>query len=274
MVAIGEQPPRILINGRMATRVAALDRGLSYGDGVFRTLRIAGGRPRWWQDHMAKLAEDCVRLGLICPERARLEQDLSRLAPLPDNGILRLTVTRGEGPRGYRPPPSSRCTRILACWPTEPPGQNPEELTVRVCDLRLGYQPALAGVKHLNRLENVLARAEWSDPATQEGVLLDQDGRVVSGTMSNLFIWRDGRLQTPRLHLCGVAGVARSRLMRLAPTLGIHCEERDIDLDALLRAEEVMLSNSLWGLRRVARLDDRIWPRPMVSSRLMALLDA
>lgn len=274
MAVFGEHSPRILVNGRTASRVAALDRGLSYGDGVFRTLRIAGGKPRWWHEHLAKLAEDCARLRLGPPDSAEFDQDLARLAPLPDNGVLRLTVTRGEGARGYRPPPSCRCTRIVACWEAEPPRQDLTGLTARVCDLRLGHQPALAGIKHLNRLENVLARAEWDDPAIDEGVLLDQGGRVVSGVMSNLFIWHGGCLQTPRLDTCGVAGVARSRLMRRARTEGIAVREADFGLDALLGADEVMLSNSLWGLRRVARLGPSVWSTPQISTRLAALLDA
>ncbi len=267
-------PLRILVNGLAATQVAAMDRGLMYGDGVFRTIRIADGRPRWWPDHLAKLAEDCARLGLDCPDVARLDEDLARIEPLPIRGVLRLTVTRGDGPRGYRPPSPQRCTRILACWAAGDPPYPGEGLNIRVCDLRLARQPALAGIKHLNRLENVLARAEWNDPSIAEGILLDQSGRVVSGVMSNLFTWRDGRLQTPSLRLCGVAGVARARLMRLAAEEGMIVEETDFDLATLLTADEVMLTNSLFGLRRVAGLGARIWPEPLISPRLMELLDA
>lgn len=266
--------PRILIDGLAATRVAAMDRGLNYGDGVFRTIRIADGRPRWWADHLAKLAEDCARLGLDCPDGALLEQDLRKLEPLPTRGVLRLTVTRGEGPRGYRPPSPQHCTRILACWAADDPLYPEEGLTLRVCELRLGHQPALAGIKHLNRLENVLARAEWNDASIAEGLLLDQSGRVVSGVMSNLFLWRGGRLQTPSLRLCGVAGVARARLMRLAEAAGLSVEETEFDLAALLDADEVMLTNSLIGLRRVVRLGGRAWPETLISPRLAGLLDA
>jgi 4-amino-4-deoxychorismate lyase len=274
MAAQAEITPRILVNGNAATQVAALDRGLSYGDGVFRTLCIAEGRPRWWTDHLAKLAEDCARLGLDCPDAALLEQDLAQLGSLPARGVLRITVTRGEGRRGYHPPTSQRCSRILVCWSDDGPEYPEDGLTIRVCDLRLGQQPALAGIKHLNRLENVLARAEWNDPAIAEGVLLDQSGRVVAGVMSNLFLWRGGRLQTPRLHLCGVAGVARARLMRLAKAEGLTVEETDFDLPALLDADEIMLTNSLIGLRRVARLGEKTWPQALISPRLSGLLDA
>ena len=269
---MAELPPRILVNGQADARVSALDRGLAYGDGVFRTLAIEGRRPRWWPDHMAKLRSDCARLDLACPDPDAWEKDLASLDGLPERGVLRLTVTRGEGPRGYRPP-AAAVTRILACWTAEAPRYPAEGLHLRVCALRLGHQPALAGVKHLNRLENVLARAEWDDPDIHEGILLDGAGRVVSGVMSNLFIWRERRLLTPRLDRCGVAGVTRDRLLAAASHAGLEVAEADFGLPELLDADEILLCNSLMGLRRVARIEDRHWPAPVISPKLNALLD-
>jgi 4-amino-4-deoxychorismate lyase len=153
--------------------------------------------------------------------------------------------------------------------PTPPSGG----AVLRVCDLRLGLQPRLAGIKHLNRLENVLARAEWSDPAIHEGLLLDQDGWVISGCMSNLFVVRAGELHTPCLARCGVAGVTRARLMRLAAEAGMRVQEVDLDLAALLAADELFLTNSLIGLWPVARLQARTWREHPVSARCAGWLD-
>lgn len=265
--------PRLLVNGQPGTQVSVLDRGLAYGDGVFRTLAIVGGQTRWWAAHLAALARDCQRLGLTCPDQACLEEDLVRLGPLPDQGVLRITVTRGEAPRGYAP--RGKGTRILACWAAAQPAYPVAGLNLRLCNLRLAQQPALAGVKHLNRLENVLARGEWDDPSIHEGVLLDGEGRVVSGVMSNLFIWSTASgLRTPRLDRCGVAGVARERLLNLALVHGIPVETGDFCLAELLAAEEVLLCNSLMGLRRVARLGERTWSDPVISHRLLELFDA
>ncbi len=270
---MAELPPRITVNGRAGARVSALDRGLAYGDGVFRTLAIAGRRPLWWQEHLARLADDCARLGLACPDPAVWEGDLAILGDLPASGVLRLTVTRGPGPRGYGPR-ATPATRVMACWATEPPRYPADGLHLRVCALRLASQPALAGIKHLNRLENVLARAEWDQPDIHEGILLDGDGRVVSGVMSNLFIWRQGRLLTPRLDRCGVAGLTRDRLLARAVREGIGAAEADFGLTELRDADEVLLCNSLMGLRRAACLETRRWPEPVISPRLSALLDA
>jgi 4-amino-4-deoxychorismate lyase len=262
-----------LVNGRAATQVGALDRGLAYGDGVFRTIRIDAGRPRWWEEHLHKLHEDCHRLGLACPSHEAWQRDLAQLE-LPLSGVLRLTVTRGEGPRGYGFPASPRSTRIVTVWSGKHSELPENGIATRVCHLRLGHQPALAGVKHLNRLENVLARAEWQDPEIREGILLDQAGHVVSGVMSNIFLWQDGLLRTPRLDKCGVAGVARGRLMSLAAKSDYGVEETEITLGDIYAADELMFTNSLNLLWRAARLENRAWGAPVVSTSLRDLLNA
>lgn len=265
--------PRIVINGQAGTGISPLDRGMVYGDGVFRTARVVAGQVRWWSDHMEKLGDDAARLGIPFPGEDMWRADLVALGVLPQAGVLRLTLSRGEGPRGYAPPKLPRPTRILACWPDELPAYPEAGLNLRAGTLRLASQPALAGVKHLNRLENVLARAEWDDPEIHESVLMDTKDRVVSGVMSNLFVWREGRLLTPRLDQCGVSGVARARLIARARSANIPVEEADFGLDGLLAAEAVLLTNSLMGLRRAARLGERVWPETPIYPRLAALLD-
>ncbi len=250
----------ILVNGRAADTIDALDRGLAYGDGVFRTMRTDDGRPLWWSDHYAKLATDCAALGMHCPERDRLHEEVLAVAE-PGHGVVKIVITRGVGARGYAPV-SARGTRIVLSAPL-PAHARPDasfDITARWCTLRLARQPRLAGIKHLNRLENVLARAEWDDPAILEGLLCDDAGRVVSGVMSNLFWARQGELFTPDLGQCGVAGVARSRLLCAATRRGIRCHVGHMRPEAILAAEEVMICNSVIGVRRVARLDDVTWP--------------
>ncbi|MDD5388868.1 MAG: aminodeoxychorismate lyase [Gallionellaceae bacterium] len=265
-----------LVNGIAGAALDPLDRGLQYGDGVFRTLRLENGKPRWWEEQLAKLAADAARLAIACPEASLWQSDLANLAGRLSGGVIKLLLTRGSGARGYRPPDAATATRILIHDPTPPVSDTwpAEGLNARICDLRMSVQPHLAGIKHLNRLENVLARAEWNTPEIHEGLLLDAEGHVVSGVMSNLFVWRDGRLLTPSLEQCGVAGVARARLLRRATAAGIAVQETRIGLDEVLAAEEIMLSNSLIGLRRVSRLGERAWPKPVISPQLASLLDA
>ena len=250
----------ILVNGHPADTVNALDRGLAYGDGVFRTLRTHAGQPLWWCDQYAKLAADCVALVLDCPDEAGLRAEVCRVAE-DGEGVAKIVLTRGAGARGYAPPVGQACTRIVIAAPLPPHAlpDAPVDITARWCNLHLARQPRLAGVKHLNRLENVLARAEWDDPAIFEGLLCDDRGAVISGVMSNLFWVKDGELFTPDLSECGVSGVARTRLLRAAGRLGIPAHIGRQLPDAILAADEVMICNSVIGLRRVARLDDVTW---------------
>lgn len=249
-----------LVNGVPGDCLSARDRGLAYGDGVFRTLRVRRGQPLWWQDHYSKLQHDAAALNLPCPQATVLQDEIERLAASQD-GVAKLILTRGCGPRGYAPPPHPQVTRIVTfdAAPADAGEQRVADITVRWCSLHLGRQPRLAGIKHLNRLENVLARAEWQDPAIREGLLCDDTNAVISGVTSNLFIVSEGVLQTPDLSHCGVAGVARSRILRGARKRGIDVEATRIPADAVIHADEVMLCNSVQGIWRVATLEDKTW---------------
>ncbi|MEW6591706.1 MAG: aminodeoxychorismate lyase [Pseudomonadota bacterium] len=263
----------ILVNGESSGPLDARDRGLAYGDGVFRTLRLEAGQPVWWADHYARLAADCAALELVCPDEARLRGEIGRVAA--DGAeVVKIIVTRGAGARGYAPPAQPTVTRIVlgAPLPAHAGADAPVDVRARWCDLRLARQPRLAGIKHLNRLEQVLARAEWDDPGIFEGLLCDDSGAVISGVMSNLFLAKDGELRTPDLAACGVAGVARARLLDAAARAGLTLQVCRLTPDAILDADEVMLCNSLIGVRRVAALGEHTWVPAGWTSRLNRLL--
>ncbi|AAZ97498.1 4-amino-4-deoxychorismate lyase [Thiobacillus denitrificans ATCC 25259] len=249
----------ILVNGEANACVDAHDRGLAYGDGVFRTLRTEAGEPLWWADHYAKLRADCAALALDCPAEDMLREDIRRIA-LAGSGVVKIIVTRGSGTRGYLPA-RGVATRIVMSARLPPhaaPGA-PVDVRVRWCSLRLSRQPQLAGIKHLNRLENVLARAEWDDPDIFEGLLCDDAGAIIGGVMTNVFWVSAGELFTPDLGTCGVAGVARARVLRAAARRGLRARVERLPSAAILAADEVMICNSLIGVRRVARLGDKTW---------------
>lgn len=259
----------ILVNGAVSDTLDAGDRGLAYGDGVFRTLAIRGGRPLSWTRHYHKLARDCDAVSIHCPAEEVLRDELGRIAVHAPHCAAKIIVTRGVGQRGYVPPSEVQPTRI-AMSSTLP--QYPAELAqsgvkVHLCALRLGYQPALAGVKHLNRLENVLARSEWNDPNIAEGLLFDGEGNIVGGTMTNLFIVERDALVTPDLSRCGVAGVTRERIIEAAASHRITCRVEHIGLGRVLQAQEVLLVNSLIGAWQVRELGDKRWtPGTLVTS--------
>lgn len=244
----------MLIDGRAADTVSALDRGLAYGDGVYRTVELIHGAPRLWRWQWARLVADCARLGLPCPAEALVLAELAEAAAGLERAVGKITVTRGLGQRGYAIPLDPTPTRIVAAgaWAGYPAERYTAGVTLRRCDLVLSRQPLLAGVKHLNRLENVLARSEWSDPAVHEGLLFDEDGHVVEATMSNVFVLKGGVLATPRLDAAGVAGALRAWLIDTAPSLGLAVVETDLAEADLVAADALLLSNSLIGVWPVA----------------------
>lgn len=260
----------MLINGAPGNTIDIHDRGLLYGDGVFRTLRIQHGSPQHWSRHYRKLHQDCTALGLPCPAAELLANELQQLSARQHDGIAKIIITRGTAERGYAPPPLAVPTRILtlsppACFPETYRAQG---VRLRVCDLRLSHQPRLAGIKHLNRLENVLAAAEWGDPDIAEGLLLDMADKAVEGTRSNLFLVRDGGLFTPDLSRCGVAGVQRERVLDWALQHGVVCQVGEFTLAEVLAADEVFLVNSVIGLWPVRQLQERSWGHHPLSLRI------
>lgn len=249
-----------LINGEANTGLSPLDRGLAYGDGVFRTLQVRDHQPVWWTDHYAKLAHDCAALKLACPESDLLLSEIHTVTQQCTDAVVKIVITRGQGERGYAPPDPASPTRIVtATTLSDHSHQGRHGIRARWCTLRLARQARLAGVKHLNRLENVLARQEWTDPDIDEGLLCDDTGAVISGTRSNVFAMRGGRLLTPDVSQSGIAGVTRGRVLRAAQMHGIDVQVARLEPANILDADEVFLSNSIVGLWRIAALDKVQW---------------
>jgi 4-amino-4-deoxychorismate lyase len=259
---------RVLVNGDPDAPVAPEDRGLSYGDGLFETILFVAGNAPLWHRHMARLAAGCARLLLPAPAPELLATEASAVSAGLPRAVVRIVITRGVAPRGYRVPDTTCTTRIVTASPAPDAngGWYHHGVQVRWCALRLSEQPALAGIKHLNRLEQVLARAEWSDEAVVEGLLCDQQERVISATSANLFVVIDGRLITPALDRCGVAGVARAELLAHA----VDGRTRDLSVAELMQADEVFLSNSVRGIIPVVRLQDRRWAVGPITRELQA----
>ncbi|SDG28845.1 aminodeoxychorismate lyase [Phytopseudomonas seleniipraecipitans] len=259
------------VDGRPATSLSLGDRGLAYGDGLFETIAVRGGQPVLLDRHLARVGAGCKRL-LINLDSAQLRGELLAFCAELQQGVAKLIVTRGDGQRGYAPSAGAP-RRILQAgvMPAHPPQHAERGVHLFSCQARLAEQPLLAGLKHLNRLEQVLARAEWQDAEHAEGLMRDVSGRVIEGVFSNLFMVRDGMLSTPDLSRCGVAGVMRAELLEQAQSLGIICQVRDIELDELLTADEVFVCNSLYGIWPVRELQGRHWSVGPLTRKLQAI---
>lgn len=251
----------MLINGQSGKLISIRDRGLLYGDGVFRTLLARNGQALHSQLHLQKLQQDCAKLGISCPALSRLSHELQAVLSEHPDGVIKLIVTRGQGTRGYAPPPVASPTHIwdAAPLPDYPADWKTRGVALHLCQIRLAAQSRLAGVKHLNRLENVLAAAEWSDAGIAEGLLMDAAGNVIEGTRSNVFMVHKGVLITPDLSRCGVAGVQRDRVIDYATAHGMPVQIRDVSLPELCDADEVFLVNSVIGVWPVRALQSRHW---------------
>jgi 4-amino-4-deoxychorismate lyase len=257
---------RMLINGAPADTVPALDRGLAYGDGLFESIRFVGVVAPLWARHMRRLSESCERLRIPAPDTAQLWREALEVTRGMPQSVVRITVTRGVGERGYALPVSPQPMRLVAAFapPQVMSSAYAQGVRLRVCAIRLAEQPLLAGMKHLNRLEQVLARAEWDDQAIAEGVLCDSHGRVISATMANLFAVVDGALLTPALDRCGVAGVARAEVLAVYP----QAQVGKLSLDTLLGASEVFLSSSVRGILPVHSVDEQKYVPGVIARRL------
>jgi 4-amino-4-deoxychorismate lyase len=233
------------------------------------------GRPRFLSLHLQRLASGCARLGMPAPDRDAIAREIETAAAEKSGAVLKLIVTRGRArARGYAVSGAEEGTRVLLRYPAERADEQPgtDGVRVRLGELRLGENPALAGLKHLNRLEQILARLEWSDPDIAESLLFSSSGALVSGCMSNVFLVHGGRLCTPRLDLCGVAGVMREVVGRLAVQQRIEFDKRPLDLAGLNAAEEIFLTNALTGIRPVRELAGRALPVGALTRRLQQAL--
>jgi 4-amino-4-deoxychorismate lyase len=245
-----------LINGSFNQAISPFDRGFSYGDGVFRTLKIINGQPQHWPQHYQKLVADCAAISIVCPSAELLISDMVQLFKPDEIAVAKIMITRGEGERGYAPPAVTTPTRVIikSSLPKYAESNYTQGVALHVCNTRLNAQPKLAGIKHLNRLENVLARMEWKSESIFDGLMLDVSGNVIECTMSNIFARFGDDLITPDLSQCGVAGITRQQIIGHAKPLELNVQAAPLTLEQLLRADEIITCNSLYGAFQVNKI--------------------
>ncbi|WNW14109.1 aminodeoxychorismate lyase [Pseudomonas sp. DTU_2021_1001937_2_SI_NGA_ILE_001] len=260
------------VDGLAADSLALGNRGLAYGDGVFETLAVKAGVPLLFERHLQRLQSSCERLAIDL-DLALIRDEMTRFAAQAGDGVMKLIITRGDSQRGYAPLAGAMPRRILQMSPAAsyPPGHAREGIQLFECQTRLAEQPLLAGIKHLNRLEQVMARAEWQDPGFAEGLMRDMSGRPIEGVYSNLFLVRDGKLLSADLARCGVAGVMRAELLDQARTLGIVVEIRDLSMSDLQQADELFVCNSVYGVWPVRGYAGLNWPVGPLTRTLQAV---
>lgn len=250
------------------------DRALHYGDGIFTTALVAHGQVVMMDAHLARLQRDAVTLKLPAIPVQLIRSELEEAARVLGAGVLKYIVTRGSGPRGYAPPPNPLLRRMLfaAAAPTLPASCWTEGISLHSCQLRMSGNSPVAGAKHLNRLEQVLARLELADTGCIEGLLLDHTGAVIGGTMTNLFFVAKDVLFTPEVVCAGVAGLIRGEILSLAAQMGISCQQGRYTLSQLLAADEAFVTNAVIGLWPVVRWGACRWPVGTMTRRIAGKL--
>jgi 4-amino-4-deoxychorismate lyase len=226
---------------------SANDRGLAYGDGLFETVLVSNGELVWWPEHWQRLLSGAAHLSISLLDQQLLLSAIQQLITN-KNCVLKIIVSRGDSGRGYAPS-ASPATTVLSVHPM--PEQHHSPIALRWCNTEIAQQPALAGIKHLNRLENVLARAEWSSPEYADGLMCDRDGAVICATSANVFIYKNQAWRTPDLSMCGIQGVARQWfLANIADVRVERLSRTDIE-----SAEAVFLCNAVRGMMEVNRIE-------------------
>lgn len=248
----------MLVNGEPVSVVTAQDRAVQYGDGLFETIALRNGKLELWAQHMERMQQGCRRLGLPVIDEQIWRQDIARLHP-GNHAVIKLLLSRGASGRGYRYADPVTPTRMVSLhdWPDYSGCWMGQGVRVGLCATPVSVNRALAGIKHLNRLDNVLARNEWQDINIAEGLMADDVGNVVEGTMSNLFAVKNNILMTPVLNRAGVSGVMRHLVLDMARQQQLAISECDIRIADLFEMDELFLTNSVIGIWPVIQLDKK-----------------
>jgi len=265
------------IDGAGGSTLPVDDRGLQYGDGLFETILVRDRRARFLELHLARLAGGCERLGIVFDFMGALRTEIARAAAqAPALAIVKIIVTRGSARRrGYAAQGADTPRRVVTLFESSPvPGAVRDGAVLRVATLHLAAQPVLAGIKHLNRLENVLAASEPGHADCFDSLLLDENGQLVGGTMSNVFAVRGTQLLTPSVDRCGVAGVMRAVVLREAAALGLTVIQGRLPLADLVSADEAFITNARIGVVPVSRVGQHVLRMNSVAPRLAAHIEA
>ena len=263
-----------LLNGESKHCIEFSDRGFQYGDGLFETIEIFNGIPVFLDQHLQRLDTGCKKLLIPAPDIDLLKKEAYQLAKGSARAVLKLIVTRGSGGRGYRQPEPIQATRLFSLhpFPDYPESLFQQGINAIFCATRLGLNPMLAGIKHMNRLEQVLARAEWTSANIHEGIMMDNEGRVIEGTMSNLFIVKDNCLYTPTIEQSGVNGILRNIIINLAIENQIPLIEKTLLKQDVVTADEVFVTNSIIGIWPVKQIDTQAFQVGKITEALQQLL--
>ncbi|QBF84562.1 aminodeoxychorismate lyase [Shewanella maritima] len=266
----------VWVNQDEAGTISPFDRGLAYGDGLFATIQTNNGVILLLDAHLARLHQGAVRLGINWSPTESFIAHLKQLAASNPNHCIKVILSRGNGGRGYMPPEHAKLTEITSVHPL--PSHYPiwqrEGIKLALSEVELGRQPLLAGIKHLNRLEQVLIKAQPLANDVQDWLVVDTQGKVIESSMANLFAIKSSKVYTPSMAYSGVAGVTRERVIDALLQFGLSVECTEFDVTFLQSCDHVMLSNSLFGVVDVTTIGNQVFERFAETKKLTELIYA
>jgi len=266
----------VFLNGRFVPEAEAMvsvfDRSFLYGDGLFETLHVYGGKPFRWAEHLERLERGAAFLKIKLPfaveELWNHALQLVERNAMPES-LLRITLSRGVGLRGYSPKGANQPTLVMSLHEApDTGGKRPTGWRVITASCRLPANEALAQFKTCNKLPQILARAEADAAGADEALLLNTDGKIVEASSSNLFWIRDGAVGTPPLQSGILAGVTRLVTLEICRELELPAQEENITPEELQRVEGMFLSLSSWGIVEVVALDEQPVARSAWTERI------
>ncbi len=262
--------PELAINDRLDWQ----ERGLHYGDGLFETLLKLNGEIPLWEDHYRRLKKGCERLRIGLADEKWLVQKIVQETKGQNSAIVKIIVTRGRGGRGLELPARNQPSIFVLKYPYRAIKRENLALGVSICQTRLPINRNLAGIKHLNRLDYVLAAIEIEALENKdEAILCDTDGFIVEGIVSNLFFYLHGQMYTPSLELAGVEGIMRQRVLKQLQHASIAVEEGRFTAQLLLQSSECFMCNSVHGVRPIHTIDRQHFVTGPVTQMLMSRLN-
>ncbi len=264
-----------LVNGKSSDEISLHDRGLQYGDGLFETIAVEHEQLLCWDEHIARLKAGCNRLNIQPIDTTILSEETSHLIKSIAKGVIKIMITRGQGGRGYATSKENISSRIITLypWPDYDHENALSGVQTRICDYRYAINPGLAGIKHLNRLEQILARSEWEDSSIAEGIVMNLDDNVIEGTMSNIFYVAGGILFTPDLSVSGINGIVRQKIIELATAMQLEVCIKKTTLETLMSADEVFMCNSIIGIWPIKMIDEKSFLVGAVSHQIRQSLE-
>ena len=262
----------VIINGEEQSNITIFNRNMQYGDGLFETCIAKENQILFWNRHLSRLNIGCDKLKIKKIEESIWLKDIKKALSLTSkkNCIIKLILSRGNSHRGYSYPNDIMPVRVVIVLEMKKP-QHKQSFSLEYAQSGYHSNPNLAGIKHCNRIEQILARASMQE---DEAIMLDENKNIISVTQGNIFFIIGKRLLTPKLDRCGVIGSRRSLILELAKSIGLDVKEEEISLIQAKKADEVFISNSLIGIQSVSSIKGFQLPNSSMTRKIKAAFES